>query len=172
MGYMGSGKTTLGRHLAQRLELPFYDLDSLIEERQGLSVSEIFSDRGEIHFRRLESQVLEEVLDKAEPMVLALGGGTPCYGQNLEKLLQDGVLSIYLKLSPVSLFGRLSERKGSRPLIAHLSDEQLQEFIRKHLFERQFYYNQANCVVDMDELSNAQGIERILNCCFYSRNTP
>ena len=169
MGYMGSGKTTLGRQLAQQLKLPFQDLDSLIEERQGLRVSEIFSDRGEIQFRRLESLILKEVLDQGNPMVLALGGGTPCYGENLQLLQQEGVLNIYLKLSVAALFDRLRVRKSTRPLIAHLNDEQLEEFIRKHLFERQYYYNQANCVVDMDELSNAQGVERIVNCCLYSK---
>lgn len=169
MGYMGSGKTTLGQQLAQQLKLPFQDLDSLIEERQGLQVSEIFSDRGEIQFRRLESLILKEVIDQGKPMILALGGGTPCYGENLQVLQQEGVLNVYLKLSVATLFDRLRERKSTRPLIAHLNDEQLEEFIRKHLFERQYFYNQANCVVDMDELSNTQGVERIVNCCLYSK---
>ena len=169
MGYMGSGKSTLGLALSKQLELPFQDLDFLIEEQQGLNVSEIFSDRGEIQFRKAESEVLQAIINRGEPLVLALGGGTPCYGSNLELLKEDHVMSIYLKLSVQTLFNRLKERKGTRPLIAHLDDDQLEEFIRKHLFERQFYYNQASCIVDIDELSNAQGIERIMNCCFYSK---
>lgn len=169
LGYMGSGKSTLGRGLSEALNCPFDDLDQLIEKESSLSVSELFEDRGEIAFRRMESQVLRTYLETTTSSVLALGGGTPCYGNNLDVLHEMGATTVYLQLSVPSLLERLKAGKEKRPLIAHLNDEQLEEFIRKHLFERQFYYNQARCVVDLNDLSAASAIERIKTVCLYSK---
>lgn len=169
LGYMGSGKSTLGKALATSLELPFRDLDEQIEAHAGSSIKELFAAGGEIAFRKLETQVLTDEVQREEGHVLALGGGTPCYGQNLDILHKAGVKTVYLKLSLATLLERLKRGQAKRPLIADLTEEQLEEFIRKHLFERQFYYNQASCVVDVDGLSVEQAVERIARTCLYSK---
>ena len=169
LGYMGSGKSTIGRALAKAMDCSFDDLDHLIEKESSLSISELFADRGEIAFRKMESQVLQSYLETTSSGVLALGGGTPCYGNNLKLLHEMGAKTVYLQLSVASLLERLKAGKDKRPLIAHLDDEQLEEFIRKHLFERQYYYNQAQCVVDLNDLSVPSAVDRVKTACFYSK---
>ncbi len=147
-GYMGSGKTTIGKILSSRLGLPFLDLDEEIERTQGLSVGEIFKQKGEIHFRKLERATLTEILQRPQSFVLAMGGGTPCYSGNDRLLREDGVQSFYLKSSVAELSRRLTGEKSSRPMIANLSDNDLPGFIGTHLFERDPFYRRAKYIVD------------------------
>lgn len=150
IGYMGSGKSTVGKLLSEELNHKFYDLDQEIEKEYGLAISEIFARRGEIFFRKAERKMLQKLIDLDEDAIVSLGGGTPCYGDNMELLKNaDSVRSIYLKLNIQTLLQRLKQEKEDRPMISHLETEELlEEFIRKHLFERGFYYNQSELILD------------------------
>ncbi len=154
LGYMGSGKTTIGKHLASSLNLPFIDLDDYITAQEGMSIPQIFDTKGEIYFRKKEHFYLLDLLKdmKTTPSVIALGGGTPCYGNNMQILKEASeYLSFYLKSNYKHLAQRLWLEKSSRPLISNVqSVEELEDFVRKHLFERQFYYLQADSILDVD----------------------
>ena len=161
---MGSGKTAVGTALAAKLHLPFLDLDNEIIMQEGRSISEIFSASGEIYFRRKEAEVLQSLLEQETDFILSLGGGTPCYGKNLQ-LIKDNpeTISIYLKTGIDELKKRLIREKESRPLIKELdSPEVLEDFIRKHLFERTFYYNQSDLIVSTDGISVSEIVDDIL----------
>lgn len=151
LGYMGCGKSTIAKTLSKSIGVPFVDLDQYIEKKEDLAINAIFEQRGEIYFRKLEHQAFVELLNSSEPMIIGLGGGTPCYANNHELLIGENVVSIYLKASIQTLFDRLSSNKSKRPLIADKSDEELKEFIAMHLFERSFYYNQAQFTVSVDD---------------------
>lgn len=150
IGYMGSGKSTVGKLLSEELNHKFYDLDQEIEKEYGLAISEIFARRGEIFFRKAERKMLQKLIALDEDAIVSLGGGTPCYGDNMELIKNaDSVRSIYLKLNIQTLLQRLKQEKEDRPMISHLETEELlEEFIRKHLFERGFYYNQSELILD------------------------
>lgn len=150
IGYMGSGKSTVGKLLSEELNHKFYDLDQEIEKEYGLAISEIFARRGEIFFRKAERKMLQKLIALDEDAIVSLGGGTPCYGDNMELLKNaDSVRSVYLKLNIQTLLERLQREKADRPVISHLETEELlEEFIRKHLFERGFYYNQSELILD------------------------
>ncbi|WP_318310204.1 shikimate kinase [Flagellimonas crocea] len=152
VGYMASGKSTVGQLLASQLGIKFIDLDEYIEQNQKKSIKNIFSEKGEIYFRKLECQMLKEVLDKDASIVLSTGGGTPCYGNNMETIVEESDHSIYLNLTIPKLVDRISREKESRPLVKNISDEELPEFIGKHLFERRPYYMQAKHILDCDGL--------------------
>ncbi len=150
---MGSGKSLLGLKIANKLNYKAIDMDACIEKKENLSIPKIFLLKGEIVFRKLETTYLKEVLAKDENFVLSLGGGTPCYGNNL-KLVQENqdTISIYLQTGIDELVKRLFKEKEKRPLIAHLeTHEELKDFIGKHLFERNFYYNQADLIIKTDD---------------------
>lgn len=148
LGYMASGKSTVGRLLARHLEIKFIDLDEYIEEHQKKSIKNIFSEDGEIFFRKLEHQLLSEVLDKDESIILSTGGGTPCYGNNMETILNKSDHSIYLNLSIPNLVERIAKGKAKRPLVKNIDDAELLEFVGKHLFERRPYYALAKHILD------------------------
>ena len=151
LGYMGCGKSTIAKTLSRIIRIPFVDLDEYIEEKTNLSINAIFEKHGEIYFRKLEHEVFVELLNSPQQSIIGLGGGTPCYANNHELLKGDNVFSIYLKASIETLFSRLSANKSKRPLIANKSDEEMKEFIAMHLFERSFYYNQAQYKVVVDD---------------------
>ena len=149
---MGSGKTTIGIQLAKKLYLNFTDLDEFIEEKEQKSIKEIFEQKGEIYFRKIEHNYLKQFIWENESYVLSLGGGTPCYAGNLDLILQDkNNLSFYLRGSIPTLFKRLSDNKFKRPLINDLSDNQLTEYIAKHLFERGHFYDKATYKISIDD---------------------
>jgi len=150
---MGSGKTVIAALLAQKIGFEVKDLDALIEKREQLSVGEVFARKGEIYFRKIEHLLLKELMASNEQFVLSLGGGTPCYANNHELLNGNGVISIYLKANIDTLFDRLVPSKSQRPLLAEKSDEDLKEFIAKHLFERSYFYNKASQVIVVDAKS-------------------
>lgn len=161
-GYMGSGKSTVSQLLAKKNELAFVELDNEIEKKENLSISEIFSDKGEIYFRKKESLVLQDTLALAKNAVISLGGGTPCYGNNLELLKNNKeVKLVYLKVSPQNLTQRLFKERENRPLIANLDEEKLEEYIRKHLFERQFYYLQSDFIIDANNKTLEELVKEI-----------
>ncbi len=150
LGYMGCGKSTIAEKLSSLIQIPFVDLDKSIEMKANSSISQVFESFGEVYFRKLEHDVFVELLTTPEKQIIGLGGGTPCYANNHELLNEEGVISIYLKASVATLFNRLAHNKSKRPIIAAKSDEELQEFIAKHLFDRNYYYNQAMYKVVVD----------------------
>lgn len=167
LGYMGSGKSTIGVELAAVLEYKFIDLDNFIEEKEELSVKDIFKNKGEIYFRKKETLYLNEIITKYAKVVLSVGGGTPCYSNNMDVINAAESESIYLKLSAKSLTDRLFFEKEDRPLISHLeSKEALHEFIAIHLFERQNYYQQATQIVSTDNLSVKETVEAVVKTLY------
>ncbi|GGE07159.1 shikimate kinase [Psychroflexus salis] len=165
LGYMSSGKSSVGKLLAKQMQYDFIDLDHYISENEGMPISEIFNLKGELYFRKKEKEYLEKILRSSTTtnLVLSLGGGTPCYYNNMRLILeQTGINSVYLKVNIETLLQRLWKEKEHRPLIAHYKDKEgLEEFIRKHLFERQFYYLKAQHVIDVSKLSFNQIVENI-----------
>lgn len=162
LGYMGCGKSTIANKLSKTTNIPFVDLDQIIEEKTNLSINQIFEQHGEIHFRKLEHEVFVELLNSPENLIIGLGGGTPCYANNHELLKGDNVFSIYLKASIETLFNRLAANKDKRPLIANKTEEEMKEFIAKHLFDRSFYYNHAQYKVVVDEKTIEETVADIL----------
>lgn len=162
LGYMGCGKSTIANRLSKSTGIPFVDLDKSIEERMNLSINEIFEQKGEIYFRKLEREVFIELLHLPETLIIGLGGGTPCYSNNHELLKMENVLSVYLKASVETLLDRLVSGKSKRPLIADKSESELKEFIAKHLFDRSFYYNQAQYKVSIDGKSKEETVADVL----------
>ncbi len=148
---MGSGKSTIGRLIASKKNFSFIDLDNYIEEKENKTVAEIFETKGEIYFRKKEDLYLKEILNLKQEIVLALGGGTPCYGNNMEYILNDKTAkTVYLKTSINTIVARLINEKSQRPLVARLKQEELHEFVAKHLFERSYFYNQSEYKITVD----------------------
>jgi shikimate kinase len=162
LGYMGCGKSTIANKLSKIVEIPFVDLDKKIEEKINLSINAIFEKYGEIYFRKLEREVFIELLNSPDNLIIGLGGGTPCYANNHELLNDANVVSIYLKASIQTLFNRLVHNKSKRPLIADKSEEEMKEFIAKHLFDRSFYYNHAQHKVIVDDKTIDQTVMDIV----------
>ena len=166
VGYMGSGKTEIGILLSKNIDLPFYDLDNLINLETSKSINEIFAEEGEIYFRKIEHQILANTIIKNESFILSLGGGTPCYANNHLLLNQENVTSIYLKASISTLVDRLKLNRINRPLIKDLSQNELSEYIAKHLFERSFYYNQCKNTIVVNDKSMAEIVAEIEKLLF------
>ncbi|MEY4962708.1 MAG: Shikimate kinase [Bacteroidota bacterium] len=163
LGYMGCGKSTIAEKLSSLLQIPFVDLDKVIETKANRTISQIFESFGEVYFRKLEHDVFVELLASPDKQIIGLGGGTPCYANNHELLQGDGITSIYLKASVTTLFNRLTYNKSKRPIVANKSDEELQEFIAKHLFDRSYYYNQAEYKVNVDDKSIDETVADIVS---------
>lgn len=158
IGYMGSGKTTLGRAVAKRAGIDFIDLDDYIEQRERLTIRQIFAEHGEEAFRAIERAALMEVSNHRESdVIVACGGGTPCFGDNMDLLRQHG-LTVYLCAPHHSLLSRLKEGRAKRPLIASLSDAQLDEFIKKQMEWREPFYQKAKITFDSSRLENEQEV--------------
>lgn len=166
LGYMGSGKSTVGKLLSKSINYKSLDLDKLIENKENLSINNIFKEHGELYFRKLEHQILKETLKTNDNLIISLGGGTPCYANNMELFKDENIISIYLSSSVNELFERLKFNKSKRPLIANLNDDELKEFIAKHLFERSFYYNQSKVKIDTDGKTRLEIVEEIKNKLF------
>jgi shikimate kinase len=156
VGYMGAGKSTIGLLLAQKTAKNFLDLDQIITKNEGKSIPEIFAANGELYFRKLEHQLLKEIVETQSNFVLSLGGGTPCYANNHLVYQRADCSAIYLKASIETLVHRVAQEPEKRPLLMHIADESLENFIAKQLFERSYYYNQANLVIAVDHLSPEQ----------------
>ena len=146
IGFMGSGKTSIGKRLAEKLAFNFVDTDRFIEMQQGLTVAEIFSKFGESAFREMEHKLLLD-LQKCKSAVISTGGGTPCHNENMKMMLACGIV-IYLKTSPENLTQRLIRSQNERPLIKGKSETELLQYIIEKLTEREQYYNCADIVVE------------------------
>lgn len=150
LGYMGCGKSAISNALSKSLNVKRIDLDEFIEEKEGKTIQNIFKDKGEIYFRKIETNCLLELLQNDDDFILSLGGGTPCFGANME-LINENSNSVYLSANIPTLVNRLLPEKNKRPLIARINDDELPEFIGKHLFERRHYYLQAKLSVSVDD---------------------
>ncbi len=162
IGFMGSGKTHWGRLLSEKLGVRFFDLDEEIVEQAGKPITEIFATTGEEHFRMLEKDILRHISDKHESFIMACGGGTPCYFNNIEFMNQAGT-SVWINTPVETLFSRLVNQKSKRPLIRDLSDDQLRGFISKKFSDRRMYYEQAELVVDEEPVELDKLIETIFH---------
>ncbi|WP_190811660.1 shikimate kinase [Flagellimonas sp. S3867] len=153
VGYMASGKSSVGKLLSEQLGIKFIDFDEYIEEQTKMSIKTIFADKGEIFFRKKEHELLGQVLNANESLLLSTGGGTPCYSNNMNTILEKSDHSIYLQLSISTLAARISGEKETRPLVKDISNDELPEFIGKHLFERRQFYALAKHIVNGDKKS-------------------
>ena len=158
---MGSGKTLVSKELNILNNFKIFDLDTEISKQNNSSIAEIFKKKGEIFFRKTEKEVLEKILSSEKNIILSLGGGTPCYYNNIDSI-NEKTISIFLKTNVKTLAQRLSSEKDKRPLIQNISNEDLPEFIAKHLFERNPFYNQAKITINTDNLSAREIAEEIL----------
>ena len=156
-GYMGAGKTTLGKALARELHIPFIDLDWYIEERFHKTVGELFSERGEASFRELEKNMLHEV-GEFEDVVISTGGGAPCFFDNMEYMNRVET-TVFLDVDPKVLFSRLRVAKQQRPILQGKKDDELLAFIVQALEKRAPFYRQANYIYCADKLEDRSQIE-------------
>ena len=160
IGYMGSGKSHIAKLLSDRLGIKLIDLDKEISKKNKMTIAEMFQKKGEIFFRRQERALLEEIVATEDSCILSLGGGTPAYYNNMELINQNSE-SIFLRTSVKNLTERLLKQKHKRPLIANISDQDLPEFIAKHLFERNIFYNKAKYTVNTDDKTPEMIVEEL-----------
>lgn len=163
IGFMGSGKTHWGRLLSQKLGFPFFDLDEQVTEQAGQSIVEIFNTEGEEQFRLREKDVLHIITESHDSFVMACGGGSPCYFNNIEYMNRAGT-TVWINTPLSELFQRLVKEKARRPLIRDLSDEQLKNFIGKKFADRRIYYEQAAVAIDEEPLQ----VETLIGKIFHA----
>lgn len=160
-GYMASGKSTLGRKIAQRAELPFLDTDKMVEEAEDAAVADIITFAGEAYFREVERRALEQTADY-ENAVISTGGGLPVWGDNQAWIAEHGV-SVYLNRAPEQILSRLSEHgRQKRPKFRGKSDEELLQFMREHLAEREPIYLKADVVFDCSAVSDNEIVDMLV----------
>ncbi|HUS85949.1 MAG TPA: shikimate kinase [Bacteroidales bacterium] len=146
IGFMGSGKTSVGLKLARKLNREFLDLDEMIESNEGKSIGFIFEERGKEYFRKLEAKYLRQTVN-FEDIIVACGGGTPCYHDNMDFMKSSG-FTIYLMMTPSALKSRLESTGNKRPLIADMDENKLLKFIERKLDERKIWYEQSHLITD------------------------
>ncbi len=151
VGFMGSGKTTLGKALAVKLNLKFLDTDERIIQLENQPIDEIFNKNGEDYFRSLESEVLKEICFNNESRVISTGGGFPCFNDNMTKMLNSGFV-VYISADPTTLYNRL-ENDSKRPLLK--SNSNLREYIVDSLMKREPIYKRAHLILDASELPHS-----------------
>ncbi|MBI35765.1 MAG: shikimate kinase [Flavobacteriales bacterium] len=159
IGFMGCGKSTLGKKLAKQLGWNFIDLDAFIEKKEGKSISVIFKDHGEDYFRNLETKTLNQLSERSF-YIVSCGGGTPCFNNNIEIINQLG-MSVYIKLSTDTLYERLKSEKMNRPLIANLTDSKMKLFIDKTLKQRAVFYEKAIEIFNSELQSEEKFVKRL-----------
>jgi shikimate kinase len=155
MGFMGSGKTSIGKALAKEMDMPFIDLDAQIEKTENMSISEIFKQKGEPHFRRLEREWLLN-LDK-DYHIISVGGGTPCFDNNLE-LMQSNGMTVYLLMQIEMIAERLANAKNTRPIIEPYKNDRdsLVNFINELLLIREPFYKKADLIFESSNMSSVK----------------
>jgi len=157
IGYMGAGKTTVGKALAEDLGLTFYDLDWYIENRMRKTIKQIFDESGEEGFRKIEHNMLHEVAE-FENVIISCGGGTPCFFDNMDYMNEQGE-TLYLKASPEVLYGHLRMGKSVRPLLLNKTPEEVKVFIQEQLQKREPFYNKAKHILDVSLMDNFDKIK-------------
>jgi shikimate kinase len=162
IGFMGSGKTHWGNLLAVKMNLPFFDLDTVISKTEELTISQVFSIKGEEYFRYKEKEVLEELVSDHERFILSCGGGTPCFFNNIEFMKKSGKV-VWLNTSIETLKERLLKERMLRPLIRSIGDRELRTYIIRKLGERKMYYEQADMMVNEESISIEPLVELLKN---------
>lgn len=157
IGYMGSGKTTVGHALSQELGLPFYDLDWYIETRMHRTVKQIFDEKGEEGFRKIEHNLLHEVAE-FEDVIISCGGGTPCFFDNIDYINRQGE-TVYLKCTTAVLYKHLKMGKTVRPLLLNKTPDEVKTFIEAQLKQREPFYAKAKHIVDVSLMDNKEKIK-------------
>lgn len=172
LGYMGVGKSTIGRCLAKRFGLQFFDLDDYIQGRYHKTIPEIFKTEGESGFREIERRMLHEVCE-FEDVLISCGGGTPCFFDNIDYMNRQGV-TVYLRTTPNILYKHLVMCKTPRPLLAGKSREELLDFIKANLKEREPFYAKASCIYQVplldDKTKVRQAVDDVYNLVEHSNN--
>ena len=160
IGYMGTGKSTIGRKVAKRANLPFFDTDKMVEEAEGATVADIITYAGEEYFREAERRALEQTAE-VENAIISTGGGVPMWGDNQAWISEHG-MSVYLKRTPEQILSRLSPHgRQKRPKFRGKSDEELLQFMHEHLAEREPIYEKADMVIDCEEVSDEEIVEKL-----------
>ena len=159
IGFMGCGKTHWGKVLSEKLQMPFFDLDQLIEEREGKSITDIFAEMGEEYFRMLEKDVLYMVTESHPSFVMACGGGTPCFFNNIDYMKSRGA-TVWINCSTDCLYNRLVDEREKRPLIKSIPPEQLKSYIIKKYSDRKIFYQQADVIFGEDDVTLEALIEK------------
>ncbi len=159
IGFMGSGKSSLGTRMARKLNYTFVDLDTEVENAVGLTIPDIFDQKGEAYFRQSEHDVLHQTF-RHNNAVVATGGGTPCYFDNMAFMKTAG-MTVYLKMSPLSLRDRLVNARRQRPLLQDLDQDTLLDYIRNKLAEREASYLQADCIIKGESVKPGQVISAV-----------
>ncbi|HLG40872.1 MAG TPA: shikimate kinase [Chitinophagaceae bacterium] len=162
IGFMGSGKTYWGRQLSDKLSIPFFDMDEQVVRSEGKSINEIFEIYGEEYFRLKEKGILTSITEANRTFVMACGGGSPCYFNNIDYMNQAGT-TVWLNTPMNVLFQRLLKEKDKRPLLKGLTDDQMKSFIIKKFADRKIYYEQAEVMIDDEEISLDHFIEKIFH---------
>ena len=162
IGFMGCGKTYWGKKLSEKLKMPFFDLDDKIAENEGKSIPEIFAREGEEYFRLLEKDVLHLLTESHETFVMATGGGTPCFYNNIDYLKKKGTV-VWINCSTDCLYQRLLKEKSQRPLISNIANDDLKSYIVRKYSSRKIFYQQANVILPEDNIALDQLVNRIFH---------
>ncbi|WP_127132474.1 shikimate kinase [Pseudoflavitalea rhizosphaerae] len=163
IGFMGAGKTHWGKQVANRMGLPFQDLDELIVAQEGKSIADIFTANGEEYFRLAEKQMLEELVEREDSMIISCGGGTPCFFNNIDFMKRYGIV-VWLNTHVEVILQRLLKERMHRPLLKDIKDEDLRNHIIRKLNERRMYYEQADVIIDKeDSISMNDFIQTVLH---------
>lgn len=163
IGFMGSGKTHWGKKLSHKLKLPFFDLDRVIEEKEGKSIASIFAKMGEEYFRMLEKEVLHLVTESHESFVMSCGGGTPCFFNNIDYIKSRGT-AVWLNCTVENLYNRLVKEKEKRPLIRNFTDEELRSYIIRKNSDRKIFYRQAAVILSEEEVN----LDKLIQTTFHA----
>lgn len=162
IGFMGCGKSHWGQELSKKFHWPFFDLDDKIVEQNGRSITQIFEEEGEEQFRLMEKDILHLLVESHDAFVMACGGGTPCYYNNIDYLKSKGTV-VWINCSVDCLHSRLVKEKEKRPLIREIPDEQLKAYIIKKFSSRKIFYQQANVIINEDEMNIDKLVDRIFH---------
>ena len=162
IGFMAAGKTHWGQQLSKKLGIPFFDLDEEIVRSEGMTINEIFGKFGEEYFRLKEKAMLQTITEEHPTFVMACGGGSPCYFNNIDQMNRAGT-TVWLNTPMHILAQRLILEKDKRPLLKDLTDDQLRSYIIKKFADRKIYYEHAEVIIDDEEISLDHFIERIFH---------
>lgn len=157
---MSSGKTHWGKSISRKLDVPFFDLDEQVEAAEGRTISEIFLNHGEEYFRRKEKEVLHIISESHDTFLMACGGGTPCYYNNIDYMNRSGT-TVWINSSMDTLHQRLLKDRDKRPLLKGLTDEQVRGYIIKKFSDRKIYYEQATVIIDEENITPESFVQQL-----------
>ena len=160
IGFMSSGKTHWGKSISRKLDVPFFDLDEQVEAAEGQTISEIFLHHGEEYFRRKEKEVLHIISESHDTFLMACGGGTPCYYNNIDYMNKSGI-TVWISSSIETMHQRLLKDRDKRPLLKGLTDEQVRGYIIKKFSDRKIYYEQATVIIDEENITPENFVQQL-----------